>query len=282
VDTASRHLTDYSSHFDEDPAELDQIETRLALLSELKRKYRMDEKGLIAKREELAIQMSELENFDEIIREKQNALAEATRKLEELAKSLNAKRKAAGKKLSTQLEKVLKDLALPHAKIFFLLEFLPSVTQYSSTGGDKLSLMISFNPGEETRPFEEVISGGELSRLLLAMYEILFPPDQFETLIFDEVDAGVGGKVAELIGRKLEALSKKSQVLCVTHLPQIACHAAWQYSVEKAVREGRTFSQIRLLKKEDREQEIARMLAGVKITEQALKHARELLKNAAA
>jgi DNA repair protein RecN (Recombination protein N) len=85
-----------------------------------------------------------------------------------------------------------------------------------------------------------------------------------------------------LIGRKLEALSKKSQVLCVTHLPQIACHAAWQYSVEKAVREGRTFSQIRLLKKEDREQEIARMLAGVKITEQALKHARELLKNAAA
>jgi DNA repair protein RecN (Recombination protein N) len=118
--------------------------------------------------------------------------------------------------------------------------------------------------------------------LLLAFYEIVFPAEEIGTFIFDEVDAGVGGKVAELIGRKLEALSAKTQVLCVTHLPQIACHAARHYAVEKAVRGGRTFTEFRLLKKEEREREIARMLAGVEVTPQALKHARELLKNSAA
>jgi DNA repair protein RecN (Recombination protein N) len=118
--------------------------------------------------------------------------------------------------------------------------------------------------------------------MLLAFCETLSPAQKLGTMIFDEVDTGVGGKVAELIGKKLEELSRRVQVLCVTHLPQIACHASWHYSVEKEIRGGRTFSKIGLLQGEARVTEIARMLAGVKITAQALEHAKELLKNAAA
>jgi DNA repair protein RecN (Recombination protein N) len=180
------------------------------------------------------------------------------------------------------LLEALKDLALPHARLEFQLAKIESLADYRGDGGDRLGLLVSFNPGEEPRPFEENVSGGELSRLLLAFYEIVFPAEEVGTFVFDEVDAGVGGKVAELIGRKLEALAQKAQVLCVTHLPRIACHADHHFRVEKSVREGRTFSEIRSLKGEERAREIARMLAGVEITPQALKHAKELLKNAAA
>ncbi len=282
VDVAARFLGNYSSQLTEDPAELEQIEDRLASLADLKRKYRLDEKGLIQKLKELAQKMGELENFEGLQEEKEKTLEVAAQKVSGSAEALHSKRKIAGKKLATQIEKVLKDLALPHSRIQFFLQKFENMTSFNPDGPDTLSLLVSFNPGEELRPLAEVISGGELSRLLLALYEILFPPDQFGTLLFDEVDTGVGGKAAELIGRKLEVLSKKSQVFSVTHLPQIACHADWQYLVEKEVRQGRTYSQIRLLKNEEREVEIARMLAGVKVTEQALKHARELLRNAAA
>ncbi|MCC6273905.1 MAG: DNA repair protein RecN, partial [Deltaproteobacteria bacterium] len=202
--------------------------------------------------------------------------------LREAAAALHAKRKAAAKKLSARLLQSLKELALPNAQLQFLLESAKQVVDYRENGADALTLLVSFNPGEEARPFAEIVSGGELSRLLLAFYEIVFPAEEIGSFVFDEVDAGVGGKVAELIGRKLEALGAKTQVLCVTHLPQIACRAVRHYTVEKSVRGGRTFSEIRLLKKDEREQEIARMLAGVEVTPQALKHARELLKNAAA
>lgn len=282
VDAAGRLLADYGEKLEEDPAELDRLEDRLALISGLKRKYREDEAGLIALAERLQGQIGELENFDQVLQAAEARRAELESDLREAAAALHAKRKAAAKKLSARLLQSLKELALPNAQLQFLLESAKQVVDYRENGADALTLLVSFNPGEEARPFAEIVSGGELSRLLLAFYEIVFPAEEIGSFVFDEVDAGVGGKVAELIGRKLEALGAKTQVLCVTHLPQIACRAVRHYTVEKAVRGGRTFSEIRLLKKDEREQEIARMLAGVEVTPQALKHARELLKNAAA
>jgi DNA repair protein RecN (Recombination protein N) len=282
VDEAGRMLIDYAQKLDEDPAALDPIEDRLAAISDLKRKYRREEAGLLALFEELQGRLGEMENFDRLLEDSESHKSKLQERLRSLVSELSRKRSAAAKRLSTKLLASLKELALPQAQLRFSLEAIADVAEYREDGGDRFSLFVSFNPGEELRPFAEIISGGELSRLLLAFYEMVFPADEVGTFIFDEVDAGVGGKVAELIGRKLEALSRKTQVLCVTHLPQIACHAARHYTVEKSVRQGRTFSEIRLLKPEEREHEIARMLAGVEVTAQALKHARELLKNAAA
>ncbi len=282
VDAASRLLGDYSQRLQEDPGELEAVEDRLAAISDLKRKYRLDEAGLIAFAEELAAKLGELENFDQALSSAEARQAGAESALREAAQALHAKRKATAKRLGAKLLQSLKELALPQAQIQYLLEPAKQLSEYREGGADRLSLLVSFNPGEDPRPFEDIVSGGELSRLLLAFYEIVFPAEEIGTFIFDEVDAGVGGKVAELIGRKLEALSAKTQVLCVTHLPQIACHAARHYTVAKSVRGGRTFSEIKLLQKDEREREIARMLAGVEVTPQALKHARELLKNTAA
>jgi DNA repair protein RecN (Recombination protein N) len=282
IQSAERVVSDYGQSLEEEPADLDALESRLDLISTLKRKYQRDEAGLVALSEELSQSLGELENFDRLLEDTAKQREEANRKLQETAQNLGAKRRAAAKKLSAKLLEALKDLALPHARLEFQLAKIESLADYRGDGGDRLSLLVSFNPGEEPRPFEEIVSGGELSRLLLAFYEIVFPAEEVGTFVFDEVDAGVGGKVAELIGRKLEALAQRAQVLCVTHLPQIACHADHHFRVEKSVREGRTFSEIRSLKGEERAREIARMLAGVEITPQALKHAKELLKNAAA
>ena len=282
VDTAGRKLADYTQSLNEDPNELEQIEERLAKLADLRRKYGCDEAGLIALLENLKNQVGELENFDRLLAVQEEAKNAAERELQAQAQALHERRLSAAKRLVKHLQNSLHELALPQARLEFALEASASAEHFRENGADRLALLVSFNAGEALRPFAEIISGGELSRLLLAFYEIVFPAEEIGTFIFDEVDAGVGGKVAELIGRKLEALSQKTQVLCVTHLPQIACRAERHYTVEKLVRQGRTFSEIRRLSPEEREQEIARMLAGVEITPQALRHARELLKNAAA
>lgn len=281
VQEAARSLSDYLGQL-EDPAELDSIEDRLARLAELQRKYQKDEVGLLELAQDLQINLNELENFEGCLEAKLQEKNNASAALKKVADRLHGKRQDAAKRLEIKLSAALKALALPHARIQFRLLPLDSLEAFKNNGGDGLSLELSFNPGEAPRPFEEIVSGGELSRLLLAFYEIVFPADQIGTFIFDEVDTGVGGKVAELMGRRLAALSAKTQVLCVTHLPQIACHADWQFVVEKEVKQKRTYSKIRELLKGEREQEIARMLAGVEVTEQALRHARELLKNAAA
>ena len=276
LENSVRSLNDYSSDL-EDPSALDGLEDRLAELSELQRKYRLDVAGLIQKKQELQQKLSELDQGDDLLKSLEENFKKAEDDLRKSAGTLHKQRKKAAEKLSAQLEKNLKALALNHATVVFELKPMASAENYREQGGDELTLQVSFNPGEPLRPLAEVVSGGELSRLLLAFCELLYPPEALATLIFDEVDAGVGGKVAELIGKKLKLLSKKAQVLCVTHLPQIASQGDWHYTVEKEVKQGRTFSQIRQLESEERVSEVARMLAGVKITEQALSHAREML-----
>jgi len=282
LDRASDQLRDYRRGLQEDPEELENLENRLALIHELKRKYRLELPALVLKSEELQGQIDELENFSDKLGQLDSELQNSRKNLENQAKALSQVRGETAKRLAKQLEKILKELALPHARIKIQIQALTQAEEYRENGSNQLSLEVSFNPGEEARPIGEVISGGELSRLLLAFCETLFSKEELGTLIFDEVDTGIGGGVAELLGKRLKGLSQKSQVLCVTHLPQIACHSDWHYRVEKEVKAGRTFSKILLLGKEERVGELARMLAGVKVTEQALKHARELLKNAAA
>ncbi|MDX1386280.1 MAG: hypothetical protein R3257_01735, partial [bacterium] len=275
-------LQAYSQELEAEPGSLDEIETRLAQIHELKRKYRLEVPELLEKLSRLKDQLNELEDFEGSIREKTERVQSTQQKLSKAAKELHLARQQAGKNISTKLQKNLKELALPHAEIYWKVKLIQDLDEFRQDGPNRLTLYISFNPGIQPRPFQEVISGGELSRLLLAIFEVLYPPTLFGTFVFDEVDSGVSGSVAELIGKKLSRLSAQSQVLCITHLPQIAGQASWQYAVEKEIKKGKTFSRIRRLKEEERVQEIARMLAGVQVTDQALQHAREMLKNSAA
>lgn len=275
-------LQGYTQELEAEPESLDEIENRLVQIQDLKKKFRLEVRGLLEKLKQLEIQLSEIEDFEGTLNEKNQNLEAAQKKLLKIAESLHNGRVKAGESISAELQKNLKDLALPHALIRWEVEMMEALEDFRHDGPNRLTLWISFNPGIPPRPFQEVISGGELSRLLLAIFEVLYPPSLFGTFVFDEVDAGVSGSVAELIGKKLARLSRQSQVLCITHLPQIAGQATWQYVVEKEIKKGRTFSGIRRLKEDERIQEIARMLAGVKVTDQALKHAREMLKNSAA
>lgn len=282
IQDGGRILSEYEDALQEDPGELDRMESRLAYLAELKRKYRLDIPQLIEKAEASRGQIAALENFDDALAKSESRVGSAREALLKSGKTLAAERKKAATALEKKLAKILQDLALPHARVEFRFEKFSDADAFKASGPESLCLWVAFNPGEEAQPMSDVISGGELSRLLLAFCEVLYPAGELGTMVFDEVDTGVGGRVAELIGKKLEDLSRKTQVFCVTHLPQIACHAEQHYSVVKEVKAGRTYTRVLKLSPDERVQEIARMLAGVKITEQALKHARELLKNAAA
>jgi DNA repair protein RecN (Recombination protein N) len=149
---------------------------------------------------------------------------------------------------------------------------------FSPTGIDRIEFLLSANPGEELKPLVRIASGGELSRILLALKSLLGRREEAETLIFDEVDAGIGGRTAELVGIRLSKLSKRHQVICITHLPQIACYGRFHYLVKKQAEENETSTTISMLTESERPEELARMLGGISISEKVREHARELLK----
>lgn len=282
VETAAALLREYGGEL-EGPAEnFDRVEGRLEKLHQLKTKYRMQIPQLITLSRQLEKDLAQLEDAEIYLEDSKNALAAAEKKLLQTAKALGQKRRAVSEDLGGRLKENLRTLSLPHVQLHW--EFIPfeSLAEYKNYGGETVELKISFNPGENPKPFREIISGGELSRLFLALFEIRSPVEGALTFILDEVDSGVGGAVAEQIGNKLSRFGRVAQVLCITHLPQIASRASSQFVVKKNVRKGRTYSEIRLLNPEERVQEIARMLAGVKVTERALQHARELLSRTAA
>jgi DNA repair protein RecN (Recombination protein N) len=193
------------------------------------------------------------------------------------AASASKKRRAASKKLETAVERELKSLAMPHAR--FSIAWKDLVPGRAS-GVDLPELLISANPGEEPRPLERIASGGELSRIMLALRTVLAVDRTHKTLVFDEVDAGIGGKTAETVGQKIKELSARYQVLCVTHLAQIAAFADHQYRIEKEVTNGRSVTRVEPLKGEGRIDELARMMSGTRVTEAAREHVKELLRAA--
>jgi len=199
------------------------------------------------------------------------------------ARDLSRRRHEAATKLSTDVSRNLAGLDMPQAR--FCVRFSGEDDDpplFSATGVDRIEFLLSANPGEDLKPLVRVASGGELSRILLALKSLLGRKEDAETLIFDEVDAGIGGRAAELVGLQLNKLSERHQVVCITHLPQIACYGKWHYLVKKQAEGNETSTTIRMLTESERSEELARMLGGVSISEKVREHAKELLERSLA
>ncbi len=272
IDDFSRFLQDYARKIEFDPNRLDEIESRLDLLHSLQKKYSRNIPELLEWQKTLEEQLGALEDQDLQIEELRKASREAQEELLLEAEKLTQARKITGKKLAQSLSKELGLLSMPKTRFEVRFE----IQEPQLLGLDQISFWISPNSGEELKPLEKIASGGELSRILLALKSI--QASQTKAYLFDEVDTGIGGAVAEAVGNKLKKISESSQVICITHLPQVASLADVHYRISKSEKKGRINTQIDRLDEEGREEEIARMLAGLKITEQARMNAREMLK----
>lgn len=287
-DLGSR-LRDYLSNIAQNPGRLEEIEARIDLLQRLKRKYAYGEGGLAEILEEAARMAVELEVLDELDHElagMARELAVLEKKVVDKAAALSVARRNTAALLDKDMGKLLKELGFGQTefsgRFINLAGTAPVIDDIGSTGCDRFEFMFSANPGEAPRPLAKIASGGELSRLMLALRCLLASKDQIETVIFDEVDAGIGGRAAGAIAQKIRELGGHHQVFCITHLPQIAALADVHYMVTKDLVNGRTQSAIRRLSPDERVKEIARMLAGDAITDQTVAYARELLADKAA
>jgi DNA repair protein RecN (Recombination protein N) len=284
VEDVGASLRDYAGGIEASPEHLAKIEDRLALLDRLKRKYGTTLDEVIKLGEDVTRKLSEIENKDEILKELRADLAAAADKYLQAARAISKKRYEAAKKLEKLVEAEINELAM---KSQFRIEIsgTDEESNWTPCGFDEAEFMISTNPGEPMHPLEQIASGGELSRVMLALKASVEAGNSRRkaggvqrTLIFDEIDTGIGGRAAEAVGRKLKALSRSNQVLCVTHLPQIATFADHHYLIGKKQAAGRTRTTIRTVTGEERTEEIARMLSGAKLTETSLKHAEQMLK----
>jgi DNA repair protein RecN (Recombination protein N) len=283
VEDVGASLRDYAGSIESSPEHLAQIEDRLALLDRLKRKYGPTLEDVIKLGEEVTRKLSEIENKDEILRQLRAELAEADDKYLRLARALSKKRYEAAKKLEKLVEAEINELAM---KAQFRIEISGTDEEpnWTDSGFDQVEYMISTNPGEPMHPLDQIASGGELSRVMLALKSSVESGSRKKTagaqrtLIFDEIDTGIGGRAAEAVGKKLKWLSRANQILCVTHLPQIATFADRHYLLEKKRAGERTRTTIRQITGNDRTEEIARMISGAKLTETSLKHAEQMLK----
>lgn len=292
VEDVGATLRDYAGGIHASPEHLAEVEDRLAALDRLKRKYGPTLEDVINFGAEVARKLSEVENKDEILRQLRAELASAAAEYLRQAQALSKKRQDAARKLEKLVEAEINDLAMKSA---FRIEITTSQEEgnWSAAGIDQVVYMIATNPGEPMRQLEHIASGGELSRVMLALKvsvedrvaRALLPakagssrsPSQ-RTMVFDEIDTGIGGRAAEAVGKKLKSLARSNQVLCVTHLPQIATFADHHYVIEKKERNARTRTTIRLVAGEERTEEVARMLSGAKLTDTSRKHAEQMIK----
>ena len=263
-----------------DPAEIEQIEQRFDLLLRLKNKYGETPEDILAYREQAAKELSSIELIDQTRIELTQRLEDTYRQLRELAANLSAARKKAAETVQKRVEQELYDLNLE--KTTFLISVEPMREGlFDENGSDEVSFLISTNLGEEPRPLSKIVSGGELSRVMLALKSILGQKDKIQTAIFDEIDTGVSGSAAEKIGRKLKRLAADRQVLCITHLAQIAALADHHLLIKKSVEGDRTLTHVHELGPEGRIAELARLLSGETVTQAALFHAKQFLDKAA-
>jgi DNA repair protein RecN (Recombination protein N) len=279
LEDASTELRSYLNRITFDPDRLEAIEQRLSVLSRLKRKYAPSVAEILAQQERFALEIAQMENAGETresLYEESRALAEKTHLLGE---ELSTRRRQAAERLVTTLVDELSDLAMPGAS--FDVAFTP-LPKPGYDGLEKVEFMVSLNPGEPRMPLARVASGGELSRLMLGLKRLVPDADRVPTIIFDEVDAGIGGAAATAVGRKLRTVSRSAQILCVTHLPQVAAFADHHHRVIKREVAGRTLAAMESLTGDDRVQEMARMLGGAQVTEQSVLHAKELISTSTA
>ncbi|HET7295244.1 MAG TPA: DNA repair protein RecN [Vicinamibacteria bacterium] len=279
-------LRDYKDGLQVNPGRLDEIESRLALVERLKRKYGATVEDIVAFGARCRADLEASGSAEDRERDLVGARGEMARRYFAAALELSKKRRAAAKDLQRRVEAELAQLAMERTR--FRVQFDPDVSpadpgdssSWSALGLETAEFLLSPNPGEELRPLARIASGGELSRILLALNAASGLEAPGQSLVFDEVDAGIGGRVAEVVGRKLKAIAGRHQVLCVTHLPQIASLADSHLVASKRTDHGRTIAEVRPLSGEERIEEVARMLGGETITDTARRHAREMVKQA--
>jgi DNA repair protein RecN (Recombination protein N) len=258
------------------PGRLEEVDERLDALARLKRKYGDTEAAMLAFRDEVAGELEKLDRHEEILAAQEKTLAALEAELAQAAVALSERRRQAADQLGGEAERELRQLGMDRARFAIAVEAAP-MAEVGPRGLDRVEVRLSANPGEDVRPLAKVVSGGELSRTMLALKAVLARADRVPTMIFDEVDAGIGGRVAAVVAQKLARAAEGRQVLCVTHLAPIAARAAHHVRVWKGVRAGRTRVSAEVLTGEARVEEVARMVAGERVTDTARGHARELL-----
>jgi DNA repair protein RecN (Recombination protein N) len=283
-------LREYYQRMEADPARLKSVEERLDLLQRLMRKYGGSTRAVLAEEERLRHELEAVEDGEAAIAATERELADVRRRALSEARDLSTHRRETAERLARAMEDRLAALDMPHARFTVPFDTEQQGTQghavqvgeflLDENGMDGVTFLFSANPGEEPRPMAKIASGGELSRIVLALKELQARERAEETLIFDEVDAGIGGRTADMVGQRLKALARRHQVVCITHLPQIACYGEHHFAVRKATRQGRTTTALEALSGEARLEEIARMLGGVNVSPKTRAHAREMLEQA--
>lgn len=271
----SNTMINYSQEIETDEEKIIEMEERLEIINRLKHKYGSSIEEVKAFYNEISSRSDNFESLDKEIKNINEKIGHQRDDFLRLAQKLSSKRKSAAQKLMKVITKSIRELEMPHADFIAILD---SGEEYlCETGIDKLDFLISPNPGEDPKPISETASGGELSRLILAIKSATAETENVSTIIFDEADAGIGGQTAEKTGEKIKKISSKSQIICITHLPQIAKFSDHHYFISKNVENNRTKTSIKTLSRDEKIQEIARMISGEKITTKTLEHAREMI-----
>jgi DNA repair protein RecN (Recombination protein N) len=274
----ARTLGGYASRLEADPAALERIELRRETIARLTRKHRRDLPALIAWREEIGRELATGEDAAAALAHARDTALETHATCLAAARTLSCRRQAAAQEWGMKLSNEMKPLGMRHASLGFLVESDDGPQPaFGVNGLDQVEIRFSANPGEPARPLQKIVSGGELSRLMLALKVALEAQDPVDLLLFDEVDSGIGGAVAQAVGERLKRLARHRQVICVTHLPMIAALATHHLRVDKSVVGGRTVARITAVEGSERVEELARMLAGVRVTDTTRRQARELL-----
>ncbi len=269
----------FSQNIELDPARLQEVEERLAELHGLAKKYLIEPEALLEKQQQIEAELHSITHADESLEQLQQAVDEAEETYMQAALSLSQSRQVAAEQLAQAVTQSMQTLGMPNGQ--FAIEFQPLDTPAAS-GLDKISFQVTANPGQPLQPLTKVASGGELSRISLSIQVATAEVASLPTLIFDEVDVGIGGGIAEVVGQKMQQLGQNRQILSITHLPQVAAHGHQHLQVQKQTDGQTTTTQVKLLTPKERIEELARMLGGMKITQQTRKHAEEMLQNAQA
>ncbi|MCH7911863.1 MAG: DNA repair protein RecN [Deltaproteobacteria bacterium] len=288
LEEATSTLRHYTDRVEFDPQALEQLEDRLAEINRLKRKYNGSVEDILKIRARVEQDLADLDRGEEEMGALRKDLEEARRSAWEGAEALSNERRRIARRIKKDLEREVESLGMPRTQFeirFLSIEekqdeppFLIRGRKITEEGIDQVEFYFSPNPGEPVKPLAKFASGGELSRVMLAIKSLVLTRGEIPTLLFDEVDAGIGGSVAEMVGNKLKRVADSHQVICVTHLPQIAALANSHYVVEKEIAKGRTFAKVKRLGDRERVSEVARMLGGIKVTDQAKRHAAEMIK----
>ena len=275
---ASYELRDYGESVEFSPARLDQLQSRMDVIYRLCKKYGATLDDELAHQEKVERELSEIENYDEDIAALEKEIAALEKELGKKAATLTELRRAAAKDLSSAIEEQLFALGMPKAQLAIRVE---PAADYGPRGCDEVAMFFSANPGEAEKPLQRVASGGELSRIALAIKTVASSRDSsVPSMVFDEIDTGIGGRTAQMVAERIALVAQYKQVLCITHLPQIACMADAHLYISKRTEEGTTATQIRPLSERERISEIARMASGADMTTASLDNAREMVSHA--